>query len=46
MQAIGSNCDWTDKEYIKQIIEYAQIKDEFKAISSFHHIILQKNNSK
>ncbi|MCR1897717.1 flavodoxin domain-containing protein [Irregularibacter muris] len=24
MQAVGSNCDWTDKEYIKQII--AQIK--------------------
>ena len=26
MQAIGSNFDWTDKQYIKQIIEYALIK--------------------
>lgn len=26
MQAIGSNYDWTDKENIKQIIEYAQKK--------------------
>jgi len=23
MQAVGINCDWTDKEYIRQIIEYA-----------------------
>jgi len=26
MQAVGTNCDWTDKTYIKQIIEYALIK--------------------
>jgi menaquinone-dependent protoporphyrinogen IX oxidase len=26
MQAVGSNFDWTDKEYIKPIIEYAQIE--------------------
>lgn len=26
MQAIGSNCDWTDKKYIKPIIEYVQEK--------------------
>lgn len=26
MQAIGSSCDWTDKEYIKPIIEYAREK--------------------
>jgi menaquinone-dependent protoporphyrinogen IX oxidase len=26
MLAVGSNCDWTDKEYIKQIAEYALIE--------------------
>jgi menaquinone-dependent protoporphyrinogen IX oxidase len=26
MQAIGSNFDWTDKEYIKNIVEYVRIK--------------------
>ena len=26
MQAIGSNFDWTDKQNIKQIIEYALTK--------------------
>lgn len=25
MQAVDSSCDWTDKEYIKQILEYVQI---------------------
>lgn len=26
MEAIGSNNDWTDREYIKQIVEYARAK--------------------
>lgn len=26
MQAVGSNCDWTDKNHIKQIVEYTRIK--------------------
>lgn len=26
MQAIGSEKDWTDKEYIKQIVEYVRVK--------------------
>ena len=26
MQAVGSNCDWTDKECIKQIVEYVRAK--------------------
>lgn len=26
MEAIGSNCDWMDKKYIEQIVEYVRIK--------------------
>lgn len=28
MQAVGSNFDWTDKEYIKPIVEYVQIMNK------------------
>ena len=26
MQAVGSNFDWTDKEYVKQIVEYVRVR--------------------